>query len=410
MWEMPNAADPLNENISAGEQRTPEVSQSSASSRQEDDLVDWPTSHLSATPLVAVLDDEPGDGAVQRGGGRPHPRADLSDEPPRQPAGQSERVASDDEVEQLETRPMQSQQPGTRVSHPQASSGSAEQPWETQPTLPLPPQRRRPLSNGDGGTYSAFGTSGAIGQRQYQQYQAYEEPALPIVSASPKHPLVQRPVTPSPVPEPAPRLAQQGREAEQAARVVRPKPADGRPVRRPGRTRLLVVAGLLVVLLAGGFAAWLVAAHPFDVPGVTSTTVSFQNASLGVSLQYPQGWTSHLDSQHGSASFFDPNHTDQFNLNAVSNGALSVDQYIKNTIDQLGMTSQKKLTPLTFAGQSWQQVRGSVLVSGATYTETLLVTTHAARMYALLLMAPAPTYNDADRLFFSPMRSSFRFA
>ncbi len=187
-------------------------------------------------------------------------------------------------------------------------------------------------------------------------------------------------------------------------------PSSSPPTRRSGKIRLLVIIALLVLFLAGGVVTWLVVASPFTVPAVTKTTVSFQNANLGVSLQYPQGWTVQLDAQHGAASFFDPNHTDQVNLNTTSKSGLSVDQYIKNTTGQLGMTGQKNLSPLNIAGQAWQQVRGSVLVSGATFTETLLVTTHASRLYALLLMAPASIYADADRLFFAPMRSSFKFS
>jgi hypothetical protein len=157
-------------------------------------------------------------------------------------------------------------------------------------------------------------------------------------------------------------------------------------------------------------ATWIVTDHPFDVPAVTSTSVAFKNAPLGFSLQYPQGWTAQVDVQHGKASFFDANHTDQCNLSTVADSQLSINQYIKNTTSQLSMTGQKNLQPLTFAGHTWQQVRGTVLLNGATFTETLLVTTNGNRLYGLLFMAPASTYANADRLFFAPIRASFRFS
>ncbi len=219
---------------------------------------------------------------------------------------------------------------------------------------------------------------------------------LSIVSAPPpipvQRPVNQRPVTPM-LPAAAPRFqppaparlpVQPLQPARTAAPVIR------QPARRRGSSRLFMIGALLVVLLIGGVVTWLVEFHPFEVPAITQTTAPFQNASLGVSFQYPQGWIAQVDTQHGAASFFDANHTVQFNLNAVAKSGLSVDQYVKNTTGQLGMTGQKSLPPPAFAGQSWSQERGSVLQSGATYTETLLVTMHAGRLYALLLMAPAP--------------------
>jgi hypothetical protein len=204
-------------------------------------------------------------------------------------------------------------------------------------------------------------------------------------------------------PAPARLPVQPLQPARTAAPVIR------QPARRRGSSRLFMIGALLVVLLIGGVVTWLVEFHPFEVPAITQTTAPFQNASLGVSFQYPQGWIAQVDTQHGAASFFDANHTVQFNLNAVAKSGLSVDQYVKNTTGQLGMTGQKSLPPPAFAGQSWSQERGSVLQSGATYTETLLVTMHAGRLYALLLMAPAPIYANADRLFFEPLRASFQF-
>lgn len=227
-------------------------------------------------------------------------------------------------------------------------------------------------------------------------------PVSPIPPVATQHLGARGPVTPA--------LAVSMPGIQPFQRSVPSQPAASRPARRGMGTRLVIMAILLFLVLAGGFAAWIITVHPFEVPAVTSTTVSFQNASLGFSLQYPQGWTAQVDARHGKASFFDANHTDQCNLTAIAKSQFSIDQYIKNAINQLGMTGQKNLQPLTFASHTWQQVRGTVLLSGATFTETLLVTTNGGRLYALLLMAPASTYENADRLFFAPMRASFQFS
>jgi hypothetical protein len=73
------------------------------------------------------------------------------------------------------------------------------------------------------------------------------------------------------------------------------------------------------------------------------------------------------------------------------------------------LTAQKNLSPITFAGTSWQQVQGTVLVSGATDTVTVLVAMRGDHFYTIAQMAPAVTYADADHLFFSILRASFQF-
>lgn len=250
----------------------------------------------------------------------------------------------------------------------------------------------------------------------YPEQQPFPEPVrqpwlklneLPPVLPVPDQPTaVHEPVTPQvPVSTPGMQPIAPAQSAPQAA----PRPASRPLARRRRKSRLVITSALLVVLLAGGILTWLFAFHPFDVPAITQAAVSFRNPTLGVSLQYPQGWTAQLDLRHSAASFYDANHTDQFNLNEATQQGLTIDQYIKNIEGQQSMTGPKTLPPLTFAGQSWQQVRGSALISGASYTETLLVTSRAGHLYALLLMAPASTYSSADHLFFAPVRSSFQF-
>ncbi len=173
--------------------------------------------------------------------------------------------------------------------------------------------------------------------------------------------------------------------------------------------RLVVVLVLLLLLLVGGFVTWDIVFQPFSVPPVTQTSLSFNNTDLGIALQYPQGWTAQLDQANRAVSFFDANHTDQVNVSVTATNGQSIDAYVKKEVAQIGLTALKNLSPLTFAGTSWQQVQGTVLVSGATYTETLLVTAHGGHYYAIVQMAPADIYAGADHLFFSILRASFQF-
>ena len=219
-------------------------------------------------------------------------------------------------------------------------------------------------------------------------------------------PIVQRPVTPA-LPVSLPGFQQAAPAPATTAGADKSSPR--RPARRKSKLRLVIVLVMLLLLGAGGLTYWIVAYQPFSVPAVTQTSLAFSNKTLGIALRYPQGWTAKLDQAHQTVSFFDANHTYPVTLSETASNGQSVDAFIKKEVAQLGLTAQKNLSPLTFGGTGWQQVQGTVLVSGATYTETLLVATHGGRFYALALMAPATTYADADHLFFSILRSSFQF-
>lgn len=195
-------------------------------------------------------------------------------------------------------------------------------------------------------------------------------------------------------------------------------PAPARPERRKSKMRVVVVLNMILLLVAGGLIYWIVAFQPFSVPDVTRPSLSFSNANLGIALQYPQGWTSQLDGLHQSVSFFDANHIDHVSISVTPSNGTSMTSFVNKEVAQLGLTAQKNLSPVTFAGTNWQQVQGNVLVSGATYTERLLVALHGNRFYAIVFYAiiqqnatpgPVVTYADADRLFFSMFRASFQF-
>ena len=219
-------------------------------------------------------------------------------------------------------------------------------------------------------------------------------------------PIVRRPVTPA-LQTPYPSFKQPA--PAPAATGIVAVPAPSRPIRRKSKMRVVVVLVMLLVLLGGGLSYWIIAYQPFSVPAVTQTSLSFNNPNLGIALQYPQGWTAQLDSTHQTVSFFDANSIDQVNITVTASNGSSISTYVNKEVAQPGLTAQKNLSPITFAGTSWQQVQGTVFVSGATDTETLLVAMHGDHFYAITQVAPAVTYADADHLFFSILRASFQF-
>jgi hypothetical protein len=216
---------------------------------------------------------------------------------------------------------------------------------------------------------------------------------------------VQKPITPVPFPQ---------LRMEPAQRHTPPVSLAASPLARPehrkkNRRRLALVFGLLVILLAGAVAAWIMLFQPFTVPPITQTTRPFQNTDLGVSLHYPQGWTARVDKKNGVAYIYDDNQTDQVDIRTAGTNGQSIDQFLSKQVALLGMTGQKTGTSLSFAGVSWQQVQGSVLQSGASYIAALLVTMHGGRYYAIIQLAPSTTFAQEDQLVFSGIRSSFQF-
>ncbi len=221
-------------------------------------------------------------------------------------------------------------------------------------------------------------------------------------------PIVQQPVTPAlPISypgfqQPAPPPATTGR--------IGTGPSPSRTVRRrKSKTRVAVVLVILLLLLGGGLAYWIIAYQPFSVPAITRTSLPFTSTNLGIALRYPQGWTTQLDSAHQTVSFFDANRIDQVNITVTASNSSNIPSFVNKEVTQPGLTAQKNLSPITFAGTSWQQVQGTLLISGATDTETVLVAMHGKQFYTIAQVAPAVTYADADRLFFSILRASFQF-
>lgn len=168
-----------------------------------------------------------------------------------------------------------------------------------------------------------------------------------------------------------------------------------------------IVALLLVILVILVTGSWVLFAKPFDVPAVTQTQLPFSDATLGVSLQYPNGWSYQKDSAHSAVHFYDSSRTAQVNVTVADTGDMT--KLMQQQATQLGMTSVKSQAPATFAGSTWQSERGSVLQNGANYACTLFVTTHAGHIVVLTQLAPQSTYNDEESVVFSSLRTSMQF-
>jgi hypothetical protein len=342
-----------------------------ASSRQSpgyDEVEDVPTAHLAAEHLSGQVEQNPsvpirnGQRLIEENRADDLPTGPLAATLPGPLRSHSKMPSRLDEVEQFETRPMASQRQGVA----QPSSPTARKAFE---------QRERAPQE----------------MAQPTQRPALQNPVSPLSISQPEiqpvHEVRTQRNTPLPSVAVPPRLARS---------------------RRKSRKPLIFILILSGLLLAGGLGTWIVVYQPFVVPAVTNTDQPFQNSTLGIALRYPQGWTAHFDPNKGSVSFNDSSHTGQVTVIAApTNGSIA--QYVKKEAAQLGITGQTNPPSLTFAGASWQQVKGSLVQNGATYSAILLVTEHKNRFYTIMQLAPPAAYNGEEQLVFSHIRSSFQF-
>lgn len=218
-----------------------------------------------------------------------------------------------------------------------------------------------------------------------------------------RNPVSSPPMTPPP-------LSRATNSAMQERPQVPPTPVFAPPGRVSTKRRsglpLVLVLVLLFLLIVGGLAAWLVVFQPFTVPAVTEPQQSFQNAGLGIALQYPNGWSARVDSKDGTVNFYDSTQTDQVNIAASPATGMSAAEYLQKQAKQAGL---KSADPISFGGATWQQGQGSIMQSGASYIETLLVTIHGSHYFTITQLAPQATYADEEKIVFSSMRTSFHF-
>ena len=179
--------------------------------------------------------------------------------------------------------------------------------------------------------------------------------------------------------------------------------------RKSRKTMTIVLLVLLLLLVGGGIATWLVLYQPFTVAGVTQPQQTFSNAQIGVSLQYPRGWIARVEAQKSTVHLADSSQTARFSIVFTPTSGGDVNKYLQQEATQLTMTAVKPGAAQTFAGTSWQQLQGKVLVNGATYTETLFATMHQQKVCTIMQLAPQTTYAQEEQYTFSAIRSSFQF-
>ena len=182
------------------------------------------------------------------------------------------------------------------------------------------------------------------------------------------------------------------------------------PVRRP-RRRWPIVVVLLVVLLVGGLgtlgAMMFLSQQSSNDPAIQAQ-VGFSDTQLGISLLYPNGWLKQVDAGKSTAHFYASNHIGQVDI-IVTASSGTVTQALQQQATKMGMSSTKAGSALTFAGANWQQLQGTMQQSGASYTDTLLATTHGNQLFLIVQQAPQNNYADWEKEFFVPLRSSFKF-
>ncbi|WP_376796903.1 hypothetical protein [Thermogemmatispora sp.] len=187
-------------------------------------------------------------------------------------------------------------------------------------------------------------------------------------------------------------------------------PASGAEASRRRKRPLAVVALVLAVLLiSGGLTAWVFVYQPFSVPLITQPQQSFSDQRLGLALSYPRGWSYQLDYQQGKVTFSDSTHTGQMIVLVAPAGDQDLAHYLQKEASQQGLTAAKSEQALAFGGVSWQQVRGTVTMAGASYTEVILATSRAGRLYTFIQLAYQKIYTDEEKQVFAPARASFRF-
>ncbi len=348
--EDPKASKQVRElRVKVWEQEEPEIT--AVNGRiTEDDLEDLPT-----RPLVADS-----------------PEIHKQRNAPSSTPGKAQQARTD-EVEYLDTAPLATQE-GTRPKH-----------------TPLPieetQQRQERLSQ------QHFDTS----NRPRRQSFSAPAPAYPRQESRFEE---QRPAIST-----AP-LAEDWRQTPPSQSAA---PSTRRTRRRKGRKLPLIMPLLLIVVVVSGvLGTWIFVYHPFSVPGITQPQQSFSNTQLGLSLSYPNGWQSHIDVGKATVHFHDTSHTAGVDIVVASAPIGGPGAYLQQKANQLGLTGLQS-SSTSFGGASWQQIRGNVLVRGASYTETLLATIHKHTVFTMMLLAPQTTYVQEEQMVFSKMRASFQF-
>lgn len=304
-----------------------------------------------------------------------------------------------DNIEMLPTKPLATAQSGDGASSParprQSQHVDEVEQLDTVPlAAPSPALNRQtpwPSVEPDSAPQAHGQQSNLFAQTAQASNPASPFPAIAPAAQQPGQPRSQSTQHPS-----QPGLSRQPTIAARKHSVSRKK---------TGIIALITLAALVII----GAVAFVVVRQPFSIPTVTQPQQTFSSAQFSFSLHYPRGWQASSSASKRTTTFTDSSQTGQFIVMITSNSS-NASQFLQQEANQLGMTNVlTNLPSLSFAGTSWQQIKGGVTISGAAYTETLLSAVHGSSIYTIMQLAPQATYAQEEQVVFSTMRSSFTF-
>jgi hypothetical protein len=390
------------------EKRTPAPAEAVEKERGGSDIEDLPTARL-AVPEAArhssiTIERASTPAPTKR---TPPQPAEVEDLPTR-PLAAASSAGPRSPIPPVAPQPSQNREQGERETRPAPISMVPNPPSSPGAYGPPSTLQARGVSHAPDAIIGAPATRGPVNPPS-QPGQVFNPPSLPPLpqgpaslpgntpfkaetAGAPQRPPVLAPATPPPMLTP---------------RATTPPTEAAVATREKKRVRPALVALLILLVLVVGGSAFAI--YYQSTSGAAQAYQAFQNNTLGVALNYPQGWTSSLNKTQTSAHFADSTQTGQITLSMTATNGQQASQYLNQEITQLGINGQQAKPASTFGGANWQTVQGNVVQRGATYTIVLYVAQHGNNFYALAFMAPLPVYGQMDQENFAPLRSSFRF-
>jgi hypothetical protein len=329
-----------------------------------------------------------------------------------EPEVEPEARLTEDDPEDLPTRPLVAGSPGIQRqrndahSPPDKSQHARFNEVEYVDTVPLVTQMKVKPASAPRPEEETFQQQERPVQQRYDTPNRTSYPGF-----TPPPPMHSLPPSSHPVQEATSAFSgapmQEWKQTPPLQSVVSPVPdKKGRGSRKP-----LVIALVLLFLLviAGGVGTWIVLYQPFSVPGITQPQQRFSDSTLGLSFLYPSGWQLQVDQRKATIHLFDSSHTAQVDIVVGTAQGGDIGQYLQQKANQLGLTGIKNGSTRSFAGAVWQQIQGNVQQSGASYSETLLATTHKISIITIMMVAPQATFAQEQQIAFSGIYSSFQF-
>lgn len=340
-----------------------------------------------------------------------------------------------EDFEQLHTTPLQAQASSTpKESHladerTQSISGSGDAfPLAERGNSPRPPQAdalpRPERANTAPAPQPPVGATPFLGLDAHPPFEVLPSTPRPQqrpdVGAMPFLGLDPNGRFPGEITPETPRPAQGWQGAPASSMLATPSPASQPvqpvvPAARKSSRGKLIVAVIAVALVLGIAlsAVWLSLGHPFSQP--LHTWQTFSDTSVNASMEIPDDWSWKADSAQHSVTIAnaDSAHADAqtgFITIAVSDqdpGDLA--KYLNQQATKLSMDNMTPSETLTFGGEQWKQLHGSLVIRNANYTGILLATMHNNHLYLLTLEAPQKDYAQYEQLFFSHARSTWKF-